>query len=89
MTREKIKAEYKRLKDAAPILVRCHVCGVQAPKKYMDPHHPWGRHGDLLLKFVWVHRSCHDATHADPAAAKRAGLMGLDAVHEKQYHSDQ
>lgn len=86
MKRKERQAEYERLKREAPVLVRCKACDQLGPKRHMDPHHPFGRAGDNLLNFVWIHRHCHNLTHDNPATAKRAGLLGFDGSIEKRYH---
>jgi hypothetical protein len=63
------------MKAAAPKVVRCEACQQLGAKAHMDPHHPQGRHGENLLRFIWVHRHCHDLIHNNPEVATRLKLM--------------
>ena len=75
MTQKERQARYRELKDLCPLVVRCCVCGQQGPKKYMDPHHPHGRHGDNLFNFVWAHRACHNGAHHNVRQSKKYGII--------------
>jgi hypothetical protein len=71
----KYEAEYKKSKQAAPPLVRCAACGRLFSKNSMEPHHPHGRRGKMLLKYVWVEPPCHRYIHDNPQWAKDNGLL--------------
>lgn len=86
MNKAELEAEYKRLKKEDADLQKCKVCGITGSKRHMDPHHPWGRSGLNMLRFMWVHRHCHNLTHDKPAAARKRGLLVYENQKEKEYH---
>lgn len=63
---------------------RCRACnripaGARPPRVSCDVHHSRGRLGSLLMDarfWIPVCRICHNWIHANPAAAREAGLLG-------------
>jgi hypothetical protein len=76
-----IKAEYDKLRNASPNVVRCAYCKALLAKANAHPHHAEGRHGAKLLIFFWVCPLCHlgpGGIHDRPAKAKALGLYHPD-----------
>ena len=65
--------EAKRNTDA--ILQECAGCGELLYYRQMDRHHPAGKHGTNILKYVYLCRTCHREVHDDPKVATRRGLL--------------
>lgn len=72
----RLKSRYDSMKAEACPIQACALCGAKGAKHSMDPHHPHGRHGENLLKFVWIHRHCHNSVHEFPKQAEALGLLG-------------
>ena len=70
-----LEKEYRDSKDAAHPVQRCACCKQLGAKKGMHPHHPKGRHGRNLLRYIWVHVPCHRWIHANPRLATARGLL--------------
>jgi len=69
------KAVYKAMVKSDAAVQFCPACSTAGSKKSMDPHHPEGRSGAKLLIYMWVHRSCHRAIHAEVGWAESLGLL--------------
>lgn len=70
--RKAIWAQYRAaLKDRA----RGATCANCGAKRFLEPHHPYGRRGENLLRFVFICRSLHHIIHAHSDAAKEAGWL--------------
>ena len=66
---------YKRQKDGDHIFQMCPVCAVKGRKEEMDAHHTHGRSGENILRYIWVHRVCHDWIHGNPNKARERGFL--------------
>lgn len=67
--------DYCHLKAIAPLEMECADCGTPWMKSCMEPHHPAGRSGPLLLVFVWLCRPCHLKIHFKAKWARRTGRI--------------
>ena len=66
---------FNKAKALADAILPCAHCKTRYPTRFMDAHHPAGRHGENLLRFIWLCRSCHNAAHHDPKWAESEGLL--------------
>jgi hypothetical protein len=57
------------------IQMSCSRCRVLSTFSKMDPHHPYGRHGDNLFKVIPMCRTCHTWTHEHPNSAYDLGYL--------------
>lgn len=75
MSRKDLVDEYNRMRgDDSPIQT-CASCGVAMYRNSMDRHHPAGKSGTNILRYVYLCRPCHREAHHDPARANERGLL--------------
>lgn len=68
---------YRDQKESDPLQQTCRVCGVYGRKTEMDAHHTHGRSGENILRYIYVHRECHDWIHGHPKQARERGLLNF------------
>lgn len=97
-----LKKKYEESRSLDAVLQPCLSCGQMLYHRMMDRHHPAGRHGTNILRYIYLCRDCHRMAHHDPKAATRRGLLWpgrntrditdgewtalLEKIKENQYH---
>ena len=73
--REKWLEKYRAKKASDVETQTCPVCGIAGMKGAMDAHHTHGRGGESILRYIYVHRECHDWIHGHPKQAREKGFL--------------
>jgi hypothetical protein len=76
MSRKKeLIAQYNAMRAEDYPSQECMSCGQVMSRTMMDRHHPAGRFGTNILKYIYLCRECHSEAHDDPMFATERGLM--------------
>jgi hypothetical protein len=70
-----LKKEFDDQRKVDAVLQECVGCGQNLYYRMMDRHHPAGKHGTNILRYVYLCRDCHREVHHDPKVATRRGLL--------------
>jgi hypothetical protein len=73
--KEELKKQYYGMIDVDSLPQQCVSCGEMLYHRMFDRHHPAGRHGANILRYVMICRDCHNAAHNNPKEATRRGLL--------------
>lgn len=73
--RKEIVERYEAQRNVDGILQDCMACGQRLYHRTMHRHHPAGRHGSNVLKYIYLCPQCHDECHQEPKVATRRGLL--------------
>ncbi len=68
------KLYIQKKKDGDPF-VKCEVCKSIGTKGMFHPHHPLGRIGERILRFVWLCPMCHSEIHDNGKWAREQGYL--------------
>ena len=83
------KRDWNRLyadsKADAPLEMECADCGTPWMKWRMEPHHPAGRIGANIMRFVWLCRPCHLMIHHKSKWARETGRLLPEYEGRKGY----
>lgn len=66
---------YQMRKSEAPLELECADCTAPWMKWNMEAHHPAGRMGVNILRFVWLCPPCHRAIHHKSKWARQTGRL--------------
>jgi hypothetical protein len=72
---KRVMGDYENTVASSGSGLKCARCNVSAQFAKMDPHHPYGRHGDNLFKVIPMCRTCHTWTHEHPNMAFDLGFL--------------
>ena len=73
--KQELRKQYEAARWGEPFCQECASCGGPSNTSQMDRHHPAGRHGTNILRYIYLCRACHTECHADPKEATRRGLL--------------
>jgi len=76
------KKEYFEQAERDSDIQRCAFCGELGTKSGMDRHHTSRRLGGNILKYVYLHRPCHNMVENNSNLARRLGLRIDDNSNE-------
>lgn len=73
--RKELVQEYEDQRSSDTVLQKCVSCGQVMNYKAMHRHHPAGRHGTNILRYIYICPHCHDECHNNPKEATERGLL--------------
>ena len=73
--KHELKKQFDDQRSVDNIAQECAGCGVRMYYREMDRHHPAGKHGTNILRYVYLCRQCHREAHDQPKVATRRGLL--------------
>lgn len=74
-SKEELLKTYRSMAESDASMQRCVVSGVRYPKDNLQRHHPCGRSGTNLLRYVYIRADHHRFAHDHPKWATEHGLL--------------